>query len=344
MIHTSTREVVLDLVVRDKHHHAVTDLRPDEVEVYKDGVRQTVRVFRNVQGSEQLEIERTAAGAAKTAAADKSGQDQHPLNSMRQVNFVSVVFAEIAPLNLEFSRRAVQEFLKSDNVPNTFVTVYKLDRVLRVIQPYTSDKDLLAKAVDAASKGFDPRSHLDVSASVADAGLAGIQANAANVLSSPTTTAAQAAAVENELFTPIPALVKDPLFYANASAQDASFVLGNALLVQADLAKGLRLSSSLSNGMDSMDALHALVRSQEKLPGRKVVLYLADGLAFPVNRRDAVDNLISYANRAWRVLLHSRHSRPQRGRSHDAGAGGATPHGRRKFGPSERPAARTFRR
>jgi VWFA-related protein len=290
--------VVLDLVVRDKHHHAVTDLRPDEVEVYEDGVRQTVRVFRNVQGSEQLEIERTAAGAAKTAAADKSGQDQHPLNSMRQVNFVSVVFAEIAPLNLEFSRRAVQEFLKSDNVPNTFVTVYKLDRVLRVIQPYTSDKDLLAKAVDAASKGFDPRSHLDVSASVADAGLAGIQANAANVLSSPTTTAAQAAAVENELFTPIPALVKDPLFYANASAQDASFVLGNALLVQADLAKGLRLSSSLSNGMDSMDALHALVRSQEKLPGRKVVLYLADGLAFPVNRRDAVDNLISYANRA----------------------------------------------
>lgn len=298
VIHTSTREVVLDLVVRDKHHHAVTDLRPDEVEVYEDGVRQTVRVFRNVQGSEQLEIERTAAGAAKTAAADKSGQDQHPLNSMRQVNFVSVVFAEIAPLNLEFSRRAVQEFLKSDNVPNTFVTVYKLDRVLRVIQPYTSDKDLLAKAVDAASKGFDPRSHLDVSASVADAGLAGIQANAANVLSSPTTTAAQAAAVENELFTPIPALVKDPLFYANASAQDASFVLGNALLVQADLAKGLRLSSSLSNGMDSMDALHALVRSQEKLPGRKVVLYLADGLAFPVNRRDAVDNLISYANRA----------------------------------------------
>ncbi len=297
VLHTSTREVVLDLVVRDKRHHAVTDLRPEEVEVYEDGVRQTVREFRNVQGAEQLQIERTEAGAAKTAA-DKNAPDSHALNSMRQVNFVSVVFAEISPLNLEFSRGAVQEFLKSDNVPNTYVTVYKLDRVLRVVQPYTSDKDLLAKAVDAAAKGFDPRSSLDVSASVADAGLAGIQANAANVLSSPTTTAAQAQAVENELLTPIPALTKDPLFYANASAQDASFVLGNALLVQADLAKGLRLAGSLSNGMDSMDALHALVRSQEKLPGRKIVLYLADGLAFPVNRRDVVDNLISYANRS----------------------------------------------
>ncbi len=41
-----------------------------------------------------------------------------------------------------------------------------------------------------------------------------------------------------------------------------------------------------------------LVRSQKSLPGRKVVLYLADGLTFPINRRDAVDNLISYANRS----------------------------------------------
>ena len=40
---------------------------------------------------------------------------------MRQVNFVSVVLAQIAPLNLEFARRAVREFLKSDNLPNTYV-------------------------------------------------------------------------------------------------------------------------------------------------------------------------------------------------------------------------------
>ena len=31
VIRTTTREVLLDLVVRDKHHHADTDLRSDEV-------------------------------------------------------------------------------------------------------------------------------------------------------------------------------------------------------------------------------------------------------------------------------------------------------------------------
>jgi VWFA-related protein len=50
--------------------------------------------------------------------------------------------------------------------------------------------------------------------------------------------------------------------------------------------------------MDAMDSLRALVHREEKLPGRKVVLYLSDGLTFPVNRRDVVDGLISYANRS----------------------------------------------
>jgi hypothetical protein len=47
-----------------------------------------------------------------------------------------------------------------------------------------------------------------------------------------------------------------------------------------------------------MDALHALVESQEKLPGRKVVLYLSDGLQLPMNRREVVNDLISYANQS----------------------------------------------
>jgi VWFA-related protein len=296
VIHSTTREVLLDLVVRDKHHHPVADLRPEEVEIYEDGVRQNIRVFRNIQGSEQLETERTAA--ATPAEPAKSGETPHPLNSMRQVNFVSVVFAEIAPLNLDFARRAVQEFLKSDNLPNTYVTIYTLNRSLQVMQPYTVDKDTLAKAVEAATKGLKGGGGLDISAQVASSALATLNATAENILASPQTSAATAAAIENNLSNPIPAIAHDPLFFANAASQDASVVLGNAMLTQADLVKGLRFASSLSDGMDAMDSLHALVRSEELLPGRKVILYLADGLVFPINRRDAVDNLISYANRS----------------------------------------------
>jgi VWFA-related protein len=297
-IRTTTREVLLDLVVRDKHHHPVTDLRSDEVEIYEDGVRQNTRVFRNVLGSEQLETERTVAGTRTSTGPAKSSEAPSPLNSMRQVNFVSVVLAQIAPLNLEFARRAVQEFLKSDNLPNTYVTIYRLDRSLAIMQPYTTDKDTLAKAVDAATKGLKGDSESTVSALVADSVVASMLAYTENILASPGTSSATAQAVQSALTNPIPGIMKDPLWAANAASQDVSVTLGTALLTQADMVRGLRFANSLSNGMDAMDSLHQLVSSEEKLPGRKVILYLADGLAFPVNRRDAIDNLISHANRS----------------------------------------------
>jgi VWFA-related protein len=299
VIHTTTREVLLDLVVRDKHHHAVADLRREEVEVYEDGVRQNVRVFRSIQGSEQLATERTVAGDRKVPSLNpKSADDPRPLNSLRQVNFVSVVFAQIAPLNLEFARRAVLEFLKSDNLPNTYVTIYQLNHTLQLVQPYSSDKDSLAKAVEASTKGLKGGGGPDVSSTVASSATAALTASAENILASPFTGAATAQAVQNALANPLLGISKDPLFAANAASQDVSVQLGNAMLAQAGLVKGLRFATSLSDGMDAMDSLHQLIRSEELLPGRKVVLYLADGLAFPINRRDAVDNLISYANRS----------------------------------------------
>lgn len=301
VIHSTTREVLLDMVVRDKHHHAVTDLRPDEVEIYEDGVRQTVRAFRSIHGLDELANERDDAGTQKAAVPVKSGETPHPLNplnTMRQVNFVSVVFAQIAPLNLEFARHALQEFLKTDNLPNTYVTIYRLDRTLQILQPYTVDKDSLAKAIDVATKGLRGGGQLDVSSEVASSAVASLQATAENILASPQTGPATAQAVMNLMTNPLPGVAVDPLFAANAASQDVSVQLGNALLTQAAMAKGLRFSTSLSDGMDAMDSLHELVRSEELLPGRKVVLYLADGLTFPINRRDAVDNLISYANRS----------------------------------------------
>ena len=296
VIHTTTREVVLDLVVRDKHRHPVTDLRPDEVEVYEDGVRQNVRVFQEVGGKEQLASEQNAAIKKSQAP---SSVEEHPaaLNSMRQVNFVSVVFADIAPLNLEFARRAVQEFLKSDTLPNTYVTIYRLDQRLGVIQSYTSDKDLLAKAVDQAATGLHSQLGTGPSSVVSSSVVATLQAQAENILASPTTGQATTQAVQNELNNPLAAISKDPLFSANAASEDVSVTLGTAILTQALLAKGLRFMTNLSDGMNSMDALRALVNSQEKLPGRKIVLYLADGLQLPMNRHEVVSDLISYANR-----------------------------------------------
>ncbi len=294
-IRTTTHEVLLDVIVRDKHSRPVTDLRPDEIEVLEDGVRQQVHSFRDVKGAEQLQRESAAASiAAMNPAAPTAGASS--TTSVRQTNFVAIVLAQIAPLNLEFAREAVQDFLKSNSLPNTYVTVYQLGRGLDLVQSYTSDNLLLTRAVDKVTRGLRSRGGSDLNGTVAAAANSILQASVDNILANPQTSPGVAQAVTITAMNPLPAIGTDPLWARNAASQDVSITLGSALLAQARLAAGLRFVDNLSGGMDTMDALRHLVRSQQKLPGRKVVIYLADGLALPMARRDVVQSLISFAN------------------------------------------------
>ena len=297
ILKTTHREVLVDLVVRDKHHRLITNLRPDEVEVFEDGARQTVNAFRKVEGEEQLSAEQKAAAAP---AVDATNARKTPpsagVESLRQLNFVAVVFADIAPLNLSFAREAVREFLYSGGFPNTYISVYRLNHTLKVLQYYTANKDLLVKVVNSAVQGSRSDS-LPIHAEVTSAAYSTLQAAADNLLNSPRLDEATALAVRNALLSPIPIISKDPLFARDSASQDASLALGNAIITQARIETGIRFAQSLSNGMDTLDALREIVRSQESLPGRKVVLYLSDGLEFPMDRSDAVASLISHANR-----------------------------------------------
>lgn len=295
-IRTTTREVILDVIVRDRHHHAVSDLRPDEIQVFEDGVAQKVNAFRDVLGAEQLRTEQLLAKSGSPTPS--TNNPKAPATALRELNFVSIVFAQIAPLNLEFARHAVLEFLKSGKLPNTYVTVYRLDRSLKLIQPYTADNASLMMAVNAAAKGLNAGGGSGATSAVGSAVDTNLQADAAVLLSSGLASPQQGMEIQNKVLNPAPQIVTDPLWARNAAAQDASVAVGNALVTQAKLATGLRVAESLSNGMDAFEALRELVRAQVKLPGRKVVLYLADGLTLPMDRRDVVNSVIGYANQA----------------------------------------------
>ncbi len=303
-LRSTRREVLVDVVVRDKHHHLVTNLRPEEVQIYEDGVLQKTNSFRNVEGAEELAGEKTPPTlTAATGTQDKersASTASGATTTVHDMNFVAVVFADIAPLNLEFARTAVRDFLDSGNLPNTYVSLYRVSHDLRVVQFYTANKETISKAVDAAAKGLTSNDNdsLSVRASVVSSADSAVQAAAANLLSDPRTNLTTAAAVRNAAMSPLPTIVRDPLFARDAASQDVSVALGTAILAQARIEKGLRFANSLYNGMDALDVLREIVHSQEQLPGRKVVIYLSDGLDFPVNRHDAVDNLVSYANRS----------------------------------------------
>src|SRR5215471_12802636 len=94
IIRSTRREVLVDLVVRDKHQRPIGNLRPDEVAVYEDGVLQKLNVFRKVAGAEQLQSERSDSKKDSDKHSVAAGSETEvPVTTVRQVNFVAVVMA-----------------------------------------------------------------------------------------------------------------------------------------------------------------------------------------------------------------------------------------------------------
>ena len=59
-VKTNVNEVLLDLVVRDKKGKPITDLKPEEVTITDNGVKQTILSLREVRGTEAI----SATGAS----------------------------------------------------------------------------------------------------------------------------------------------------------------------------------------------------------------------------------------------------------------------------------------
>jgi VWFA-related protein len=281
-IKTTTNEVILDFVVRDKHGHIVRDIQPNEVSVFDDGVRQTIRSFVNVGA------ERSAGPEAsrRTAPAPQGATNAAPepatrVRSAHELTFVSVVFGDIAPANRTLARDGVLTFVRGGLPAGTYVSIYQLGLHLAIVQPYTTDGALIADAINQTGKGIT----------------GGATPNA--ILQNPrvATNALAAGGMPFDANTSAK-VVKDPQFVAGTSGYDASMGLSVGLDTQAALVARLRFTDNLGTGMATIDALRELVRSQGKLPGRKIVLYLSDGLTLPGSRPDAYKDLINLAAHA----------------------------------------------
>ncbi len=279
IVSTTTKEVVVDVVVRDKHGHLVTDLQPGDFQVYEDGARQKITSFQNIQGPQQIAAEQPAAEASQPPA-----QAASPRNTLREFNFVTIVVGDIAPENLSFARNALREFFKNELRPKTYIAVLRADNTLRLLQPFTDKHDVLLRAADNATKLHS----------------AGSSQATNNALATQTLTAAANAPTgpgANPVVQP-PFSPNDSTFQRYAGSLDASTSTGVAQMAEATLAARLRLVGGYVNGMTAMDMLRELVHAQAHLPGRKVTLYLSDGLQLPPDRPDSFAGVLSDANRA----------------------------------------------
>jgi VWFA-related protein len=265
-----TEVVVLDLVVRDKKGHTIRDLRPDEVQVFEDGVKQGPSGFRfldtraaGVAVEESLEH----AAVGSRAVAGTPGEGRH-------LNLVTLVFDQLGPDGRQIARKAALDFLELADRPDIYVSVFQVSESLKLVQQFTTSRALVRDGVMAATgqvaTGYTP----------ATAGLVG-------------------ATRESEQTKDLLQTVGQNINSAQGAATAAQ--IGRRASMDEMAVNALRLTETLQReqqGRSSLFALLALSKKQQVLAGRKTILFFSEGLHTPPSLEHVLLSTISEANKA----------------------------------------------
>ena len=76
-----------------------------------------------------------------------------PLDAMHQIRLVSLVFEQLGDADRQNAKRAALDLVKGDQAQNVFYSVVVITTKLNVVQPFTTDKELLKKAIEKATSG-----------------------------------------------------------------------------------------------------------------------------------------------------------------------------------------------
>jgi len=287
VIRTGAQEVLLDFVARDKHNKLVTDLRPDEVQVFEDGVKQTPRSFQFRTGKQ---VFASRANERAPAMAVKPVYDP-----LREINLVSIVLERMSYDNRARATQAVRDFLRSGVLPNTYIGVFTLNHRLAVLQPWTTDLALLNRAVDRAATG----NYLEFAKGSEQIARQFNSLQAANGASNNGEPGQQSA---NPGTSPQAMNRPDTFQPINpGSAEERGPDTGSGAAIRQVILRDLQATLKMmfqQEGYRSIDALRALIHAQAHLPGRKTVLYLSDGLVVPPEQPELLEGVVGEANRS----------------------------------------------
>jgi VWFA-related protein len=265
VIRSTTQEVLLDFIARDKHQKLVTDLRPEDIEILEDGVQQKLRSFRYRDGRVEPAHQDAAVPARAAGGAARYAD-------LSQINVVSLVFEGLGPESRRQATQAAKDFLASESGPDTYTGVFTLNHRLALLQQYTNDLNLLNQAVDRAASGAYQRFAKDMEAIIARLNSIG-----------PDPTQFQA-------LRPGSAEERGPV------APDSGYA--QYLRKEREMDELAIAVVSNQAGNLSIDALEQLIHVQAQLPGRKTIIYFSEGLIVPPEQPERYRAMVSAANRA----------------------------------------------
>jgi VWFA-related protein len=272
--------ITVDVVVRDKHGKPVTDLKKGDFELLEDGVRQEIGAMTLVAAAAPAEAPATAGtvvppadvGPNFSSAETGDGAGTTPA-TLPAPTFVALVFDRLSPEARALACKGAQAYLEL-NRANDFAGVFLADLSLVTIEPYTNDHQKLAAALkDVASRAT---SRFDREATTG--GLSQMYGD--KDASVPVTASAESAG---------------RTFDTGGGSQRTSAYENLMAAVQAPGMFERMLRDE--QGHATTDALRAVIAGLGTLPGRKSVVFFAEGIAIPDNVLPKFQSVVAEANR-----------------------------------------------
>lgn len=259
--------VLLDMVVRDSKDQPVSDLRADEVEVYEDGRRCEIVSFRLVRSDATVDSPAPPGSAGQGATvgtgASGSGAPTRPA-------LVLLVFDQLTGDAARRARSAGERFASASFPPGTSFAVFKTGLGLRVLQPFTTNRQLLAPAIRSATSGAGSTRETPLGT---DPSL---------VSESLTEQAGRTVASEGGLMT-------------RSHTNEGPYTLAE---IPGSMLSFIDSADRTRQGFGSLDALMAIVKGLQAVQGRKTLVYFSEGLHTTADARGLYESMVAEANRS----------------------------------------------
>ncbi|GAC1701078.1 MAG: hypothetical protein NVS9B4_03740 [Candidatus Acidiferrum sp.] len=274
--------VVIDLIVTDRHGHHIPGLTASDFTIYEDGVPQKVIGFIPSAGSVSNTSSPTAVTAAPLLPKEGGEQIQSSLPSEPHLLTVVLDLADNRPANTKSSSDAVLRYLDKTLASNDYVAIYYIDHGLHMELPFTND---LEKARETMKRIEARRSTGAFSGS-------------------------DRAATQNEINdlyrqvhpeSQLGALAGDQPTVSGGGASGAPSPGNNLSMLmerQIDTMRSYLTMANMFQARAVFAALRAICFAYRDMPGRKNVVLFSEGFLYSDDARPAMEAVADAANRA----------------------------------------------
>jgi VWFA-related protein len=248
VVKINTNLIQIDVTVLDKNGKVVTNLKPEDFELYENGERQTITSFGFVSKVSSGAV--AGDGQAATRQAGNSS-DQLKRGDVRRTISLVVDDLNLSFASVYYTRKALMKFVDEQMLPGDLVAVIRTGGGVGTLQQFTSNKELLRAAI--AKIRWNPFSSLDALTSVGQTDT--------EISERFRVESDQVASGNSKQYT---------LLHPHDNVDEVQQASRNSAKNAADAQKALYAQSSIGT-------LKFIVSGMARLPGRKAMMVFSDG-------------------------------------------------------------------